>query len=107
MLGMDACYPGWRPQGGCQMDLEVRTVRPWAAYSLLAIVSLFFALQLGWVIPQVWAMMTGGPLPAERLFPDETASDRVAATAAEFRVDESGAATYSVPLYGAPGLTST
>lgn len=30
-------------------------------------------------------------------------SDQVAATAAEFRVDESGAATYSIPLYGVPG----
>ncbi|MDH5824924.1 FG-GAP-like repeat-containing protein [Luteimonas sp. RD2P54] len=30
-------------------------------------------------------------------------SDEVAATAAEFRVDESGAATYSVPIYAVPG----
>lgn len=33
----------------------------------------------------------------------DAASDRVAATAAEFRVDESGAATYSIPLYTVPG----
>jgi RHS repeat-associated protein len=33
----------------------------------------------------------------------DTASDTVAATAAEFRVDESGAATYSIALYGVPG----
>lgn len=85
------------------MEVEVRSRRPWAAYSLLAIVSLFFALQLGWVLPQVWAMMTGGSLPAEELFPADPESDRVAATAAEFRVDESGAATYSVALYGVPG----
>lgn len=30
-------------------------------------------------------------------------SDRVAAIAAEFRVDESGAATYSIPIYAVPG----
>jgi RHS repeat-associated protein len=30
-------------------------------------------------------------------------SDRVGATAAEFRVDESGAATYTIPLFAAPG----
>jgi hypothetical protein len=30
-------------------------------------------------------------------------SDMVAATAAEFRVDESGAATYSIPIYAVPG----
>ncbi|NZA25048.1 VCBS repeat-containing protein [Luteimonas sp. SJ-92] len=33
----------------------------------------------------------------------DSLSDEVAATAAEFRVDESGAATYSVPIYGVPG----
>jgi len=33
----------------------------------------------------------------------DIASDQVAATAAEFRVDESGAATYSIPLYTVPG----
>jgi len=30
-------------------------------------------------------------------------SDKVAAIAAEFRVDESGAATYSIPIYAVPG----
>jgi RHS repeat-associated protein len=39
------------------------------------------------------------PAPAG---PDAT-SDAVGATVAEFRVDESGAATYKVPLYAAPG----
>lgn len=33
----------------------------------------------------------------------DVASDQVAATAAEFRVDEAGAATYSIPLYAVPG----
>ncbi|KAB8189476.1 hypothetical protein FKV24_009355 [Lysobacter maris] len=40
--------------------------------------------------------MTGSAAP-------DTVSDQVGATAAEFRVDESGAATYSIPLYGVPG----
>ena len=35
--------------------------------------------------------------------PLDVVSDTVGATAAEFRVDESGAATYSVPLYAVPG----
>ncbi|MDR7097829.1 RHS repeat-associated protein [Lysobacter niabensis] len=33
----------------------------------------------------------------------DPASDQVAATAAEFRVDETGAATYSIPLFTVPG----
>ncbi|RMH88121.1 hypothetical protein EBB59_12165 [Lysobacter pythonis] len=43
----------------------------------------------------------GGP-PAPVIGPD-VASDTVAATAAAFRVDASGAATYSVALYAVPG----
>lgn len=39
---------------------------------------------------------------ASSIAPD-SASDGVGATAAEFRVDESGAATYSIALYGVPG----
>ncbi|MBB3343133.1 FG-GAP-like repeat-containing protein [Luteimonas sp. RC10] len=44
----------------------------------------------------------GGGTPATDVVA-EIASDSVAATAAEFRVDESGAATYSIPLYTVPG----
>ncbi|RNF85293.1 hypothetical protein EER27_05890 [Lysobacter psychrotolerans] len=43
-----------------------------------------------------------GAMDATVVVPD-TASDVVAATAAEFRVDESGSATYSVALYAVPG----
>src|SRR5688572_30407266 len=35
--------------------------------------------------------------------PLDPISDSVGATAAEFRVDEAGAATYSVPIYTVPG----
>ena len=45
---------------------------------------------------------TGGGGASTTVTPDAV-SDSVAATAAEFRVDESGSATYSIPLYGVPG----
>lgn len=45
---------------------------------------------------------TGGGSASTSVLPD-TISDTVAATAAEFRVDESGSTTYSIPLYGVPG----
>jgi hypothetical protein len=34
-------------------------------------------------------------------------SDSVGSTSGEFRVDESGGATYSIPLYVAPGVAGT
>jgi RHS repeat-associated protein len=55
----------------------------------------------------VWSAVadpgTGGPNPPSPVVPLDSASDEVAATAAEFRVDESGAATYSIPIYAVPG----
>lgn len=45
---------------------------------------------------------TGGGAASTTVTPDPV-SDSVAATAAEFRVDESGSAAYSIPLYGVPG----
>ncbi|MGQ0801506.1 MAG: Ig-like domain-containing protein, partial [Pseudomarimonas sp.] len=41
--------------------------------------------------------------PVAVLPTEDYQSDSVGATPAEFRVDESGAATYSIPLYAAPG----
>ncbi|WP_162823706.1 toxin TcdB middle/N-terminal domain-containing protein [Lysobacter sp. TY2-98] len=48
-------------------------------------------------------MSTGLPPLSVYPFPSDPESDRVGATPAEFRVDESGAATYDIPLYAAPG----
>src|SRR5687768_7892548 len=55
----------------------------------------------------VWSAIadpvTGGPNPAVPVVTPDSISDTVAATPAEFRVDESGAATYSIPIYAVPG----
>jgi RHS repeat-associated protein len=64
-------------------------------------------LVLSALVPVVlggWLAMadTGGGTPSTTVVPDPV-SDAVAATAAEFRVDESGAATYSIPIYTVPG----
>lgn len=74
---------------------------PKAALALITIVGLLLLLQLGVIVQRVWADIGGGSASIS-VTPDTT-SDQVAATAAEFRVDESGAATYSVPLYTVPG----
>lgn len=81
--------------------VKARARMPKAAIALLTIVGLLLLVQLGVVIQRAWAD-TGGGSASISVTPD-TASDQVAATAAEFRVDESGAATYSVPLYTVPG----
>lgn len=74
------------------------------AVALLALVGTVFLTQLGVVITGVIAAPSmSDPSRPELLIGPDAVSDRVAATAAEFRVDESGAATYSIPLYGAPG----
>jgi len=54
-------------------------------------------LSVRWVLAD-----TGGGTPASDVSPDPI-SDAVSATAAEFRVDESGAATYSIPITTVPG----
>lgn len=83
------------------MTHETPLRAPRAAIGLLVIVSFCVLLQVGALISQVFAD-SGGGTGTTSVVPD-AASDRVAATAAEFRVDESGAATYSIPLYGVPG----
>jgi len=80
--------------------VEVRTSRT-AAALLLVVLALLFA-PMGVVITQVVAQSTGGPGLPSVIYSDPL-SDAVAATPAEFRVDESGAATYSVPLFVVPG----
>ncbi|TQM12258.1 RHS repeat-associated protein [Pseudoxanthomonas sp. 3HH-4] len=49
------------------------------------------------------AQTTGGPSQPGVLAEPDPLSDAVSATGAEFRVDESGAATYSVPIYAVSG----
>lgn len=74
---------------------------PKAAVALLLAVGLLVLLQVGMLISKAAADIGGGT-SATTVTPDAI-SDEVAATAAEFRVDESGAATYSIPLYAVPG----
>jgi len=78
-----------------------RARMPKGAIALLSLVGTLLLVQLGVVITRVWADVGGGT-PSISVTPD-TISDQVSATAGEFRVDESGAATYSVPLYVVPG----
>lgn len=74
---------------------------PRAAYVLLVLVALCLLFQVGALVSSAMAD-AGGGASASTVVPD-TLSDSVGATAAEFRVDESGAATYSIPLYAVPG----
>lgn len=73
------------------------------AAALLLVVTTVLLLPFGFIGSEVLAAITGGNLPPHRVASPDPLSDAVSATAAEFRVDESGAATYSVPLYTVPG----
>jgi len=73
-----------------------------AAALFLLVVSLLIA-PIGALVVHAVAAVTGGNQGARVLVAADPLSDAVSATAAEFRVDESGQATYSVPLYTVPG----
>ena len=75
------------------------------AAALLLLVSSLILTPLGFFVFEVVARVTGGNLPPQVLVSPDPLSDSVSATAGEFRVDESGAATYSVPIYAVPGTT--
>lgn len=83
------------------MDEDLVQRAPRGAAILFVTVLSMVLLQIGALVSNVLAD-TGGGTPANNVVPDD-ASDKVAATAAEFRVDESGAATYAIPLYVVPG----
>lgn len=72
----------------------------WAAGLFVVVVSLILVPMGAWVRDAL--ADSGGGAASTSVTPD-IVSDMVAATAAEFRVDESGAATYSIPIYGVPG----
>lgn len=82
-------------------SVETRTSRM-AAALLFTVLALLLA-PVGIVVTQVVAQSTGGPGQPQVLVHLDPISDAVAATPAEFRVDESGAATYTVPLFTVPG----
>ncbi len=81
--------------------IEVQGRTPRGAIALLVVVGSLVLFQLGVVVQRVMADVGGGS-PSISVTPD-TVSDQVSATAGEFRVDESGSATYSIPLYTVPG----
>ncbi|MCY7354715.1 MAG: FG-GAP-like repeat-containing protein, partial [Lysobacter sp.] len=76
------------------------THAPRAALALVALVGTLFLIQIGALISNVLA---DGRIFGKMAVAADAESDKVGATAAEFRVDESGAATYSIPLYAVPG----
>lgn len=78
---------------------ETRTTRTAAALLLVVIAILLYPIG---IIVESAGADTGGGTPSTSVVPDAV-SDSVAATPAEFRVDESGAATYSIPIYTVPG----
>lgn len=82
-------------------SIEVQGRTPRGAIALLVVVGSLVLFQLGVVVQRVMADVGGGS-PSISVTPD-TVSDQVSATAGEFRVDESGSATYSIPLYTVPG----
>jgi Salmonella virulence plasmid 65kDa B protein len=71
------------------------------AATLLCTVVAVLLLPVGAVLRTTWA---SSPATTIQTPAPDPLSDSVAATAAEFRVDESGAATYSIPLYTVPGV---
>lgn len=73
------------------------------AAALLLLVTSVILTPLGMFAFSVVAQVMGGNNPPQVLVSPDPLSDSVAATAAEFRVDESGAATYKVALYTVPG----
>ncbi|SDQ92661.1 FG-GAP-like repeat-containing protein [Pseudoxanthomonas sp. CF125] len=75
----------------------------YSAAALFLLVIAFLIAPLGALVSQVIAQTMGGNQPPRLLVEADPLSDAVSATAAEFRVDESGAATYSIPLYTVPG----
>lgn len=68
---------------------------------LLSLVVAILLLPVGIVLRNT---MAGTPAAGAFAVTPDALSDSVAAIAAEFRVDESGAATYSIPLFAAPGV---
>lgn len=60
-------------------------------------------LRVGWAA--VLAVLLWGMGGAA--FAQDIASDRVGSTGGQFRVDESGAATYSVPILTVPGTAGS
>lgn len=87
---------------GQYVDENVVERAPRGAMALFAVVLCCVLFQVGALVTAAFADAHGGT-PAT-MQPDEL-SDKVGATAAEFRVDESGAATYSIPIYAVPGTT--
>ncbi len=75
----------------------------YSAAALFLLVIAILTAPFGALVVEVIAAVTGGSSPARLLVAADPVSDAVSATAAEFRVDESGAATYSIPLYVVPG----
>ena len=71
-----------------------------AAFALAALAAVALYSD-GALVPRALADGGGGP-PSSSVVPDAV-SDAVAAIPAQFRVDESGAATYSIPLSTVPG----
>jgi RHS repeat-associated protein len=71
--------------------------------ALFVLVALILVSPIGVLVTQVVAQSMGGNQPPGLAVQPDPLSDQVSATAAEFGVDESGAATYSVPLFTVPG----
>jgi RHS repeat-associated protein len=73
------------------------------AVVLFLLVTATALIPTGTIVISAFARITGGPLPSVLLIAPDPVSDSVAATQGDFRVDESGAATYGIPLYAVPG----
>lgn len=84
--------------------MEPRTARvSRLGAGLLVLVCTCLLVPSGGSLTNVNAQGREGGFGRTSTIPLDPDSDRVGATAAEFRVDESGAATYSIPLYTVPG----
>lgn len=87
-----------KPENLVGLEEPGRPTRTFAA-AILA-VSAVLLLPVGFILrPSV----AGAPAASGFSVTPDTLSDSVSATSASFRIDESGAATYSIPLFTAPG----
>ncbi len=77
----------------------------YSAAALFLLVIAILTAPFGALVVNVIAAVTGGSSPPRLLVAADPLSDAVSATAAEFRVDESGQATYSIPIYAVPGTS--
>jgi RHS repeat-associated protein len=90
-----------REQGSRHMSEAIREKPSILAASLFSLVIATLLYPVGVIVRNGQALSPAGGFS----YPADPLSDSVGATVGEFRVGESGAASYSIPLFTAPGVS--